>query len=164
MKKTFTTLDVLNIIAFNNKLTEEKNNAMGVKVRWALKKAVGCMIKDATDFEEFRDAEVKKIQDEFFGDEKSKEIIKPKLDADGKEMLDENGNQITESARQVKDEYLDAYQAAISALNANLEDIVKEKHDYEYKGADIDALVESLPDDTALTFEDLNLLDIILSE
>ena len=28
MKKTFTTLDVLNIIAFNNKLTEEKNNAI----------------------------------------------------------------------------------------------------------------------------------------
>lgn len=69
-----------------------------------------------------------------------------------------------ESARQVKDEYLDAYQVAISALNANLEDIVKEKHDYEYKGADIDALVESLPDDTALTFEDLNMLDIILGE
>jgi len=49
-------------------------------------------------------------------------------------------------------------------LNANLEEITKEKHEYEYKGVDIDALVESLPNDTALTFEDLNMLDIILGE
>ena len=61
MKKTFTTLDVLNIVSFNNKLTEEKNNAMGIKVRWALKKAVSCMTKDAADFEEFRETEVRKI-------------------------------------------------------------------------------------------------------
>lgn len=164
MKKTFTTLDVLNIVSFNNKLTEEKNNAMGIKVRWALKKAVGCMTKDAADFEEFRETEVRKIQEEFFGEEKSKEVVKPKLDSNGKEILDEDGNQLTETVRQVKDEYLDAYQVAISSLNANLEEITKEKHEYEYKGVDIDSLVETLPDDTALTFEDLSMLDIILGE
>lgn len=164
MKKIFTTLDVLNIVSFNNKLTEEKNNAMGIKVRWALKKAVGCMTKDAADFEEFRETEVRKIQEEFFGEEKSKEIVKPKLDSNGKEILDEDGNQLTETLRQVKDEYLDAYQVAISSLNANLEEITKEKHEYEYKGVDIDSLVETLPDDTALTFEDLSMLDIILGE
>ena len=164
MKKTFNTLEVLNIVGFNNQLTEEKNAAMGIKVRWALKNALKTLISDAQQFEEFREAELQKIRNEFFNDEKSEELTRKKLDNDGNPVLDEEGNEVEETVRQIKNEYVDNYQVAISKLQQELDDILREKHEYEYKGVDINALVETLPDDTALTFEDVNMLDLILGE
>ena len=164
MNKTFNTLEVLNIVGFNNQLTEEKNAAMGIKIRWALKNALKTLIPDAQQFEEFREAELQKIRDEFFNDEKSEELTRKKLDDDGNPVLDEEGNEVEETVRQIKNEYVDNYQVAISKLQQELDDILREKHEYEYKGVDINALVETLPNDTALTFEDVNMLDLILGE
>ena len=164
MNKTFNTLEVLNIVGFNNQLTEEKNAAMGIKVRWALKNALKTLISDAQQFEEFREAELQKIRDEFFNDEKSEEVSRPQLDDNGNPVLDEEGNEVQETVRQIKKEFIDDYQITISKLQQELDDILKEKHEYEYKGVDINALVETLPDDTALTFEDVNMLDLILGE
>ena len=164
MKKTFNTLEVLNIVGFNNQLTEEKNAAMGIKVRWALKNALKTLVTDAQQFEEFREAELQKIRNEFFNDEKSEELTRKKLDDNGNPILDEEGNEVEETIRQIKNEYVDNYQVAISKIQQELDDILREKHEYEYKGVDIDALVETLPNDTALTFEDVNMLDLILGE
>ncbi len=58
MKKTFTMNEVLNIVGFYTQLNNEENKAkadeIGVKVRWALKKAVSAMGSDVKQFEEFR--------------------------------------------------------------------------------------------------------------
>lgn len=164
MKKTFNTLEVLNIVAFQNQLTEEKNAAMGLKTRWALKNAISTLLPDAQKFEEFRDSEIQKIRDEYFGEEKSEEITRPKKDENGESVLDEDGKEVEETVRQIKDEFIDAYQVAMSKLQQELNDILAEKHEYEYKGINMDTFVESLPDDTTLTFEDVNMLDAILGE
>lgn len=164
MNKTFNTLEALNIVGFNNQLTEEKNAAMGLKIRWALKNAIAIILPDAQKFEEFRDAEIQKIRDEYFGDEKSEEITRQKKDENGEPILDKDGKEVEETVRQIKDEFIDAYQITMSKLQQELNDILMEKHEYEYKGINIDAFVESLPDDTVLTFEDVNMIDAILGE
>ena len=168
MKKTFTMLDVLNITAFYSQLNKEENKAkadeIGVKVRWSLKKAVSTMINDVRQFEEFRDSEIEKIRDEYFSEEKSQKVERPKLDENGNQVLDSDGNVINETQREVKPEFIDDYKKAIETLNESLNEITKEQHTYEYAGVDMDAFIESLPDKPALTFDDLNLIDAVLGE
>ena len=168
MKKTFTTYDVLNIAGFYTQLSREENknkaDEISVKVRWALKKAVSAMSADVKQFEEFREAEVQKIRDEYFSEEKSHMVERPRQDEDGNNVLDSDGNVVMDSEREVKEEYLEDYRKAVSALNDSLNEIAKEKHTYKYAGVDMDAFIESLPDKPALTFDDLTLIDAVLGE
>lgn len=168
MKKTFTMHEVLNIAGFYAQLNNEENKAkadeIGVKVRWALKKAVSTMASDVKQFEEFRDSEVQKIREEFFSEEKSHTVERPELDENGDQKLDEEGNVLMQSVQEVKPEYIDDYKKAIDTLNESLSEIAREEHTYEYGGISMDAFIEKLPDNTVLTFDDLNLLDAVLGE
>ena len=164
MKKTLTTLDVLNIIAWNNSLTQEKLNAIPLKIRFALKKAIGHMMPDVKQFEEFRDEELKKIQSGYIDNGKTEEVVETIKDKDGNPILDENGAERTQSVQKIKDEYTSEYQGRINELNKKLGEIVMEKTTYEYNGANIVEMVENLPDDTPLAFEDIDMLDALLSE
>lgn len=168
MKKTFIMSEVLNIAAFYAQLNNEENKAkadeIGVKVRWALKKAVSTMAPDVKQFEEFRDSEVQKIREEFFSEEKSQSVERPEVDEKGNQKLDEDGNILMQTVQEVKPEYVDDYKKAIDTLNESLNEIAKEQHTYEYNGIDMDAFISKLPDEMVLTFDDLNLLDAVLGE
>lgn len=156
--KVFNNIEALSICNFINQLTPEKNDKLGLKVRWAIKKGNDKLAPIAKRYEEFRNEIVNELQSAWFTDEKSEEFIQPKLDADGNPIVDADGNEITESMRKIKEEYIDDYQAAVAEANKKLEEIAMEKNEVELDTFDIDAFVENLDDDGVLTFDDLTML------
>lgn len=156
--KTFNNIEVLSICNFINQLTPEKNDKLGLKMRWAIKKGNDKLAPIAKRYEEFRNEIVNELQKAWFTDEKSEEFMQPKLDADGNPVVDADGNEITEPMRKIKEEFMDDYQAAVAEANRKLQEIAEEKNDVEIDTFDIDAFVENLDDDGVLTFEDLTML------
>ena len=63
---------------------------------------------------------------------------------------------------QVKDEYLEEYQKAITDLNVRLDEILKEQNTYEYNGVNIDDFIDTI--DESIGFDALNMIDAILGE
>ena len=156
--KVFSNLEVLSICNFINQLTSEKNDKLGLKVRWAIKKGNDKLAPIAKRYEDFRNEVVNELQSAWFTDEKSEEFMQPKLDADGNPMVDADGNEITEPMRKIKEEFMDDYQAAVVEANKKLEEIAMEKNEVELDTFNIDAFVENLDDDGVLTFDDLTML------
>ena len=161
---TITNFEALNIASWNAQLTEEKRNAIPMKVRFYLKKFLAKILPDIKQFEEFRDSELKALQDEYFNDEKSIERQVPKKDENGNDVLDADGNIEMEATRVVKDEYLEEYQVKVDELNKKLMEILNEQNTYECSTFDVDKFVENLPDDTPLEYDDINIIDVIFSE
>lgn len=157
--KTFSTLEIINIIAFlNNNVKEEQMKELPTKFRWNLKKNTDKLMPIARRFEEFRDDLVKELQDIYFTDEKSYEYTETKRDDNGNPVLKSDGTEETTSMRKVKDEYMDEYNGAIKELNTKLQEILVEKNDVEINAMDLDNLVEMLPDDTSIDFDCLSIL------
>lgn len=164
MKKEFYLIDAINIVDFFNKLPQHKKNGIPIKVHYALKKAVGKMAPDVRHFEDIRDDEVREIQAKWFTDENTIEYDAPKLDEDGNEVKDENGNVITEAMRRLKDDVIPKYQEEINELEQKLKELVLEKNEYDIKDIDIEDMVNSLPDDTPLENTDIDMLDVIFGK
>lgn len=156
--KTFNNIEILSICNFINQLTPEKNDKLGLKVRWAIKKGNDKLAPIAKRYEDFRNEVVNELQKAWFTDEKSEEFMQPRLDADGNPIVDADGNEITEPMRKIKEEFMDDYQAAVAEANKKLEEIATEKNEVELDTFDIDAFVENLDDDGVLTFDDLTML------
>lgn len=164
MKKTYTNLEVLNIIAWFNQLPKEKADAIPIKIKYALKKVINKIEPDAKQFEEFREQETMRIKDKYFTDEQCNRVAQTIVDKDGNPVVDENGVEQTEEVLVIKDEFKDALQDEIDTLNEKITEILQEKNDYEYNGADVASMVDNLPDDTPLEWDDINIIDGLLSE
>ena len=158
-----TNLEALNIVAWYKQLSEDAKNEIPFKIRWALKRAIAKFEPTATDFDKFREEELGKIQNEFFNEEKSYEAMLPKLDANGNEEKDEDGNVLTVEGRKIKEEYMQEYNNEIAALNKKLNEILMEKSTYEFNGVAMDDYVDELENATHLKFNDIEMLDAILN-
>ena len=160
IKKQFSTIELLNIIAFANQFTadSEKMDCLPLKFKWNLTKNLKKLQPIAQEYEDFRQKEISSMQEAWFDEEHSVEIMQPKLGADGKPEVDENGAEITEHARKIKDEYMDDYRKAVDELNAKLTEIALEQNKVELSCVDFDEFVDNLPDDTKLDIEDLTML------
>ena len=157
--KTFSTLEIINIIAFlNNNVKEEQMKELPTKFRWNLKKNTDRITPIARRFEEFREDLVKELQNVYFTDEKSYEYTETKTDENGNPVLKSDGTEETTSMKKVKDEYMDDYNEAVKELNAKLQEILMEKNDVEINAMNLDNLVEALPDDTCIDFDCLSIL------
>lgn len=156
--KTFNNIEILSICNFINQLTPEKNDKLGLKIRWAIKKGFDKLSPIAKRYEDFRNQIVNELQAAWFDEEHSKEFMQAKVDDNGKPIVDEEGNEVTEPMRKIKDEFMDDYQAAVAEANRKLQEIAEEKNDVELDTFDIDAFVENLDDDGVLTFDDLTML------
>ena len=166
MTKTLniTNFEAINIVAFYNQLTQEKLDALPQKTAWWLLRAVKKIQPDVKDFEDFRNDKIKAVQEEYFGEEKSIETAVTKLDENGNPVLDESGAEMTEPGRKVKKEYEEEYQAAIEKLNTDIQEILMEKNEYVVNTVNMDDVVEALPDNNALTTQDLQMIDAIIGE
>ena len=162
MTKTFNTLETLNIVSFiNNNMSESQIKELPTKVRWNLKKNMDKLIPTAKRFEEFRDELIKELQTNYFNDEKSYEYTETKRDDDGNPILNEDGIEETTQMRKIKDEYQEEYEAALQELNGKLQEILGEKSDYEINVINMDAFVDSLPDDTKIDYDCLSILSFM---
>ena len=159
-----TNLEALNIVAWYKQLSEDAKNEIPFKIRWALKRAIAKFEPTASDFEKFRDEELSKIQTNFFDDEKSYEAMLPKVDADGNEEKDADGNVLTVEGRKIKEEYMQEYNNEIAALNKKLNEILMEKSTYEFNGVNFDEYLDELEGVSHLKFNDIEMMDLILGE
>ena len=165
MKKlTITMLETVNIVAWYNQLGANKLGELEFKIRWALKKAINKLLPDAQEFEKMRDEEIKHLQEDWFTDEKSDEYMETVVDENGENVLDDQGNVQTRPMRKIKDKYADDYQKAIDELNGKLNEVLMERNTYEFNSADVDGFVDKLGDPEYLTFEDVEILDALLSD
>lgn len=161
--KQFSSLEILNIVAYANQFTtdSEKMSCLPLKFKWNLTKNMKKLTPFAQEYENFRDENFQALQATWFDEEHSNEIMQPKLGADGKPEVDENGAEITEPARKIKDEYMDDYRKAVDELNAKLTEIALEQNKVELSCVDFDEFVDNLPDDTKLDIEDLTMLSFM---
>lgn len=164
MKKTLTTLDTIAIVKWNAELTDDKKLAIPMKVRFHLKKAISKMQSNVELFDTFRNEELRKIQSNYINSQKTTEVTENVVDNDGNPVLDDNGLQLTETVYKINDEYMKDYQAEIDDLNNRLNEMLMKTNTYEYNGVNIENMVDNLPENTPLTFEDLDMLDAILNE
>ena len=164
MKKEFYLIDAVTLVDYYKNLSNEKKNAIPLKVYYSAKKAIEKLTPDAKRFTEFRDEEVQKIQEKYTTDEKSEYCDIPKVDENGEPVLDNDGNPVVDAGRKIKEDFMDDYKNELIALDATLSEILKEKNTYEYNGADIGSMIEDLPEDSVLENSDIDFLDILLSK
>ena len=150
MKKEFYNLEVVNTVKSIRKLLNnpDKTKDIPIKFRWNLKKNLDVLSPTVISFDEFRQELTEELQKDFFNDEKS-HVDESMHEEDGLEY------------RKVNEEYMDEYREKVKEINDELNDLLKEKHEYEIIPLDIDKFVEGLPDDTALTFEDVELFSLM---
>jgi hypothetical protein len=67
----------------------------------------------------------------------------------------------TQEFRKINDEYMDEYKEHVNELNKKLEELLSEKSEYEICTVNMDEFVNNLPDETALKFEDIELLSFM---
>lgn len=147
MKKEFYNIEVVNVVAAINQILSngEKAKDLPIKFRWALKKNISALSPTVKNFEEFRQELIDELQSEYFNEEKS-HIDK-----------DDNGNEI----RKVNDEYMEEYGEKVNELNEKLQELLGEKNEYEISTVDMDDFVNGLPSDTALEFDDIEILSFM---
>ena len=164
MKKNLYVVEAVNCVAFYNRLVNDKEtmDKLPLKIKWNLKRAIEKMSGDAKAYEEFRDAELQKIRDTYFDEAHANKTMLPELDEAGNPVVDDDGNEVMKDGLQVKDEYLEEYQKAITDLNARLDEILKEQNTYEYNGVNIDDYIDTI--DESIGFDTLNMIDAILGE
>lgn len=161
MKKVFKNIEILNIVAYINKMPNEVADELPLKFRWNLKRNMDKIRPIAESYESFREEQIKKLQSEWFDEEHSEEIMQTKIGADGNPEVDENGNEITEPARKIKDEFMEEYRASVNEINTKLNEIAYEDNEVDIITVDFDAFIDTLSDDTKLSFDDLAILSFM---
>ena len=151
MKKELFNINVVNTVGAINKLiaNTEKVKELPIKIRWAIKKNMSLFSPVVKDFEDMRHELVSELQAEYFNEEKSHV----------EEMELEDGKK--EEFRKVNDEYMEEYEAKVNELNAKLQEVLTEKNEYDIYTVNLDEFVQHLGDDTALDFDDIDVLSFM---
>lgn len=158
MKKIFKNIEVLNIVAYVNQMPKEKADELPLKFRWNLKKNIDKLRPIAEAYENFRNEQVQQLQAKWFDEEHSEEFMQTKLDAEGKPMVDADGNEVTEPMRKIKEEFMDDYTKDVNELNAKLNEIAYEDNEVEISTVDFDAFIDALPKESKIDFDDITML------
>lgn len=160
MRKTFMNIEVANIVAYFNQATEALK-VLPLKTRWALKKNLETLIPAAQNIDKFRNDVTEELREQYFSDEKSDVVMVPETDAEGNPVLDENGEEVLQEGRRVKEEFMAEFNEKVNALNKEIQELWVESAEYEISCIDLDAFVESLPDDTDISFELVEMLSFM---
>ena len=154
MDKTLMTIEIINIVAFlNNAIETKKIDELGVKFRWAIKKSMKELVEVDLKFKEFKEELESGLKEEFFmNDEKSELTTITQKGEDGQDMPVE--------VKKVKDEYMDEYNRKLDEINGKLREVLYDTNDVTINVVDVDSEIEKLSDDTAFTFEDLEMLSV----
>lgn len=158
MTKELSLLDAITMNDWFDKFKMYKIKELPIKIQWKLLNNIKQMQGDVEKFKTFREGLVNDFKSEYFGEEKSDEIHQPKLDEQGNEVHDAEGNVVTESLRQVKPEFVDAYKKRAEELNTELQSVLAEKNTYEFTTLKIDELVDTLKENSAIELDDLDIL------
>jgi arginyl-tRNA synthetase len=150
MTKELLVMECININGWYNKIRADKNklNGLSVSTLWALRKNMKKIAETVDSFNELKASLENELQEEFFNEEKSEEVI----------VKGENGEDTP--ARKVKDEYFDDYQKKIDELNGKLNELAITKESYDFTSINMDKEIERLNTDCNLDMDDLDMLSI----
>lgn len=154
MDKTLMTIEIINIVAFlNNAIETKKIDELGVKFRWAIKKSMKELVEVDNKFRELKEELESGLKEEFFmNDEKSELTTITQKGEDGQDVPIE--------VKKVKDNYMDEYNRRLDEINGKLREVLYDTNDVTISVVDVDSEIEKLSDDTAFTFEDLEMLSV----
>lgn len=154
MDKTLMTIEIINIVAFlNNAIETKKIDELGVKFRWAIKKSMKELVEVDNKFRELKEELESGLKEEFFmNDEKSELTTITQKGEDGQDVPIE--------VKKVKDNYMDEYNRRLDEINSKLREVLYDTNDVTISVVDVDSEIEKLSDDTAFTFEDLEMLSV----
>ena len=163
MKKELYLIEAQNICSFYNQEKDNHLKGLPIKIQWNILSAVKQLQPKVQEFEEFRNKLTNDLQNEYFGDdsEKWEETQIPQTDGNGENVIDENGAVVMQDAKRIKEEFLGDYQKKVDELNGELQNLLVEKTEYEFKGFDLDKMIENLPDDTEITIDDINMISFL---
>lgn len=161
-RKYFLTAETVNIYAWYMEfMKSDRVNALPVKIRYALKKALMKIEPDAKAWIEFNEAEGKNFREKWFDEEHSDVTEIPRVDEAGNPVVNEDGVQETDEGRKIKDEYMEEFQAAQKELQNKLNELLLERNIYEIGTVDFDEFIENLADDSVIKWEDIEMMSII---
>ena len=163
MKKELYLIEAQNICSFYNQEKDNHLKELPIKIQWAILSAVKQLQPKVQEFEGFRNKLTNDLQQEYFSDESDKceETQVAQTDENGENVIDETGAVVMQDAKKIKDEFMEEYQAKVNELNTELQNLMIEKTEYEFKGFDLDKVVEGLPDDTKITIDDINMISFL---
>lgn len=153
MNKTFTNIEILNIVAWynqmrNNDETKHKFECLPFKIQYALRSNIKTMADTIKPFEEMIADYKKQLQEEFFTEDKTDKIHTDK----GDEL-------------KLKDEYLDEYTRRGHELEEKLNEVSFEKTDVQLSCYDLDEILDALCEEAiekyGMTVDDFSMLEFM---
>jgi len=160
MTKTYKTRDIVDVISYMNAADQNRFKELPTKIRWNLKKNLEKFVPVAKRFEEFRTELITELQQEWFTEDKTEEGTRVVTDNNGNAILNEDGSEKTEVIKKIKSEYMDEFDKAVDDINKKLGEILSEEVDIDISPIDVDGYVDSMDDDSSITFDDLNVLSV----
>lgn len=149
MKKKFKVIECIGISEWYNKVRQEKKlEGLTVSTLWSLRKNMKPILEVVDNFNQFKTNLEDELKAEYFNEEKSEDtVIK-------------NGNNQDVSVRQVKKEFLSAYQEKVQEINEKLSELVNTVESFTFSPIDVEKEVDRLGSGCTLDMDDLDILSI----
>ena len=141
MKQTIKVQKAVELSAWYQK---DKDNlgALSIKSRWNLKKNMLEIDKIANQFNEFKESTMQAFRDSYINNDKTFR----EEDQDGRELF------------KIKPEFIDDWRKEMGEINAKLAEVAEEENEVELHEIDMEAEIERMPDDAALSDAAMNAL------
>ena len=149
MNKKFKVIECIGISEWYNKVRQEKKlEGLTVSTLWSLRKNMKPILEVVDSFNQFKTNLEDELKAEYFNEEKSEETT----------IKNENNQDV--SVRQVKEEYLPAYQEKVQQINEKLKELIDTVESFTFSPIDIEKEVERLGSGCTLDMDDLDILSI----
>lgn len=141
MKQTIKVQKAVELSAWYQK---DKDNlgALSIKSRWNLKKNMLEIDKIARQFTEFKESTMQEFRDSYINNDKTLR----EEDQDGRELF------------KIKPEYIEDWRKEMGEINAKLAEVADEENEVELHEIDMEAEIERMPEDAALSDAAMNAL------
>lgn len=121
---------------------KDELGALSIKSRWNLKKNMLEIDKIANQFNEFKESTMQAFRDSYINNDKTFR----EEDQDGRELF------------KIKPEYIEDWRREMGEINAKLAEVAEEENEVELHEIDMEAEIERMPDDAALSDAAMNAL------
>lgn len=141
MKQTIKVRKAVELSAWYQK-DKDNLSALSIKSRWNLKKNMLEIDKIANQFNEFKESTMQAFRDSYINNDKTFR----EEDQDGRELF------------KIKPEFIEDWRKEMGEINAKLAEVAEEENEVELHEIDMEAEIERMPDDAALSDAAMNAL------
>lgn len=121
---------------------KDELGALSIKSRWNLKKNMLEIDKIANQFNEFKESTMQAFRDSYINNDKTFR----EEDQDGRELF------------KIKPEFIEDWRKEMGEINTKLAEVAEEENEMELHEIDMEAEIERMPEDAALSDAAMNAL------